>query len=164
MIGIERALRHMAWANARVYAAVSTLPDESLAAYIVNPEWTAGRILQHIVSGSTWYVHCLGIQRYQDVPMPSTMADVRDLAESLARYDAQLRPAAAEDDAVCTFEDEDGEGRALRSTLLTQAVHHATEHRAQLIDALESRGWTSISLDDVDLWAFENWERASAGA
>ena len=164
MIGIERALRHMAWANGRVYDAVATLPDEALEAYIVNPKWFAGRILQHIVSGSTWYVHCLGIERYHEVPMPATMADVRELAVALARYDAQLFPAAAEDDAMCTFEDEDGPSSALRSTLLTQAVHHATEHRAQLIDALESRGWTSISLDDVDLWAFETWERTSAGA
>jgi uncharacterized damage-inducible protein DinB len=43
--------------------------------------------------------------------------------------------------------------------LLVQAVHHATEHRAQLIDALESRGHQSINLDDIDLWAFEVFER-----
>ncbi len=163
MISMDRALHHMAWANARVYEAVATLPDAALDAYIVNPEWTARRILEHIVSGATWYVHCLGIERWQEVPAPATMADVPALAARLAGFDAQIRTAVAADDAVLEFEDEGGTGRMLRSTLLVQAVHHATEHRAQLIDALESRDHRCIALDDVDLWAFDAWERA-AGA
>ena len=43
-----------------------------------------------------------------------------------------------------------------RSTIISQAVHHATEHRAQLIDALEYKGYKIINLDDIDLWAFES--------
>ena len=37
-----------------------------------------------------------------------------------------------------------------RSTVLSQAVHHATEHRAQLVAALEANGYTDINLDDFD--------------
>ncbi|NCV77343.1 MAG: hypothetical protein EBW21_06725, partial [Actinobacteria bacterium] len=43
-----------------------------------------------------------------------------------------------------------------RSTIISQAVHHATEHRAQLIDALEFKRYKVINLDDIDLWAFES--------
>lgn len=158
-MSMDRALRHMSWANQRVYAAVATLPDEALGAYIVNPEWVAGRILHHIVSGATWYVHCLGIEHWQDIEPARDMAGIRHLAELLAGLDAQIASAADIPDAKLTFADEDGPRSALRSTLLAQAVHHATEHRAQLIDALEARGYSPIALDDIDLWAFEAYER-----
>jgi len=42
-----------------------------------------------------------------------------------------------------------------RSTILSQAIHHATEHRAQIASALEAKGFTPINLDDLDLWEFE---------
>ena len=41
-----------------------------------------------------------------------------------------------------------------RSTVLSQSIHHATEHRAQLVSALEAKGFTNINLDDYDLWAY----------
>ena len=43
-IGLERALRHMAWANQKVYEAVESLPEESLKSFVVNEEWTAYEI------------------------------------------------------------------------------------------------------------------------
>jgi uncharacterized damage-inducible protein DinB len=42
-----------------------------------------------------------------------------------------------------------------RSTILSQAIHHATEHRAQLASALEAKGFKPMDLDELDLWAFE---------
>ena len=150
----------MAWANQRVFAAVSKLPDEALGAYIRNPEWVAGRILTHIVNGATWYVHCLGIAPWQEIVPARTMRDLDVLADQLAGFDAKILTAADLPDELLKFQDDDGEGKALRSTLLVQAVHHATEHRAQLIDALESRGYMSINLDDIDLWAFETFENS----
>jgi uncharacterized damage-inducible protein DinB len=42
-----------------------------------------------------------------------------------------------------------------RSTILSQAIHHATEHRAQIAAALEAKGFTPVNLDDLDLWSFE---------
>jgi len=157
---MDRSLRHMAWANQRLYAACSTLPDEALDAYIVNPEWTARQILQHIVSGADWYVYCLGIANWNDIPHPKVITDISKLAQTLAICDAQILSAAAEDDELLTFEE--GEKKmVLRSTLLAEAVLHATEHRAQLMDAIEARGFHAISLDDIDLWSFESFERSA---
>jgi len=42
-----------------------------------------------------------------------------------------------------------------RSTILSQAIHHATEHRAQIASALEAKGFAPVNLDDLDLWEFE---------
>ena len=80
----SRALRHMAWANQRVYASLGTLPDEALESFIVNPEWSAKRIIQHIVSGADWYVYCLTGGMWSEVPTPSVVADVPALAKMLA--------------------------------------------------------------------------------
>ena len=66
----KRLLRHMTWANQRVYEAVKVLPDLALGAYIVNAEWTAGRILQHIVGGADWYVYCLTETPWRDIKLP----------------------------------------------------------------------------------------------
>jgi uncharacterized damage-inducible protein DinB len=42
-----------------------------------------------------------------------------------------------------------------RSTILSQSIHHATEHRAQIASALEAKGFKPMDLDELDLWAFE---------
>ena len=158
-ISIDRSLRHMAWANQRLYAACASLPDEALDAYIVNPGWTARDIFQHIVSGADWYVYCLGIAGWNGIPHPKTVADLATLAETLAVCDSRILSAASEDDELLTFEEGEKKISALRSTILSEAVLHATEHRAQVMDAIESRGFNAIALDDIDLWSFESFER-----
>lgn len=156
---MHRTLRHMSWANQEVYRAFSALPPDALNAFIVNPEWTARRILQHIVSGSDWYVYCLGIAPWNDIPTPESVEDIATLAETLQKCDHQILLAADLQDELLTFLEGETETRVLRSTLLAEAALHATEHRAQLMDAIESRGFTAISLDSIDLWAFESFER-----
>ncbi len=42
-----------------------------------------------------------------------------------------------------------------RSTILSQSIHHATEHRAQIASALEAKGFKPVNLDDLDLWSYE---------
>ena len=156
-ISMDRALRHMAWANQQIYSACATLPDEALDAYIVNPEWTARHIFQHIVSGADWYVYCLGISRWNDIPHPKTITDLANLAATLAVCDSQILSAAACDDEIISFEEGEKTISVFRSTILAEAVLHATEHRAQLMDAIESKGFSAISLDDIDLWSFESF-------
>ena len=163
-ISMDRALRHMSWANQRVYAAFSTLPNEALDSFIVNPEWTARRLLQHIVASADWYVYCLGIASWNDIPEPKTISDLASLALTLKNYDEQILSANELDDELLTFKDEVGNTQVFRSTLLAEAVLHATEHRAQLMDAIESKGFSAITLDSIDLWAFETFERESSNS
>jgi len=133
---MDRSLRHMAWANQRIYSAFASLPDEALDAYILNPDWTARQILQNIVSGADWYVYCLGIAGWNDIPQPRVIADVSNLAKTLAICDALILSAALADEELLTFEEGEKKISVLRSTLLAEAVHHATEHRAHLLDGL----------------------------
>jgi uncharacterized damage-inducible protein DinB len=155
----KRLLRHMAWANQRVYDAVQGLPDLALGAYIANAEWTAGRILQHIVEGADWYVFCLTEAPERNIKLPESMKDLNLLREQLAEFDAKISSQSELPDKYLTIEENDESWEALRSTILAQAIYHAVEHRTQLIDALESKGFSPIFLDDLDLWQFGQFER-----
>lgn len=160
-IGLERSLAHMAWSNQQVFRAVAKLPNEALNAYISNPDWTVGKILEHICSGATWYVYRLEIEDWIDIPSAYSTKDVLVLADLINDLDQKLIAAANQEDRELTYTYEDT-GKTVKrwfSTILTQAIHHATEHRAQLVDALDFKGYRDIVLDDLDAWAFDMSER-----
>lgn len=154
-----RLLHHMAWANQRVYEAVKDLPDLALGAYIVKAEWTAGRILQHIVGGADYLVFCLTEAPMRERRLPESMTDLNSLQEQLTEFDSKILSQSELPDVYITIKAKEGSWEALRSTILAQAITHAAEHRAQLIDALEFKGFSPISCDDLDLWRFESFER-----
>jgi hypothetical protein len=77
----------------------------------------------------------------------------------LLQHDKNLISAASKDDREIEFSEEGRVFKRWASTILTQSVHHATEHRAQLISALEFKGFNPINLDDIDLWAFDEFEK-----
>ena len=74
------------------------------------------------------------------------------------RWAFELLSQAGLPDEKLEIKEGDRTFTALRSTILSEASYHATEHRAQLLDALESKGHFPIKLDDVDLWSFERHE------
>jgi len=151
----------MAWANQSVYEAVQQLPDEALGAYITNPKWTAGHLLQHIVDGAVWYQYCLTGAPWRDINLPKSMADLDLLRELLSEFDAKISSQSGLPDEYLTIVEGEKSSQNLRSTILAEAIYHAAEHRTQLIDALESRGFIPIALDDLDLWSFERYEKKS---
>jgi uncharacterized damage-inducible protein DinB len=158
MIDLSRGLRHLAWADDRFFAALAAMPPQALAAQVTPGEWTAGRLAMHIVDGAQWYRYCLTGQGWTQLEVPQDPGDVDALRRILVDIDAVLLEQGAEQDGSVVFEDEDGPRSALRSTILTQACLHAAEHRAQIACALAVAGLPSVSLDDLDLWAFESYE------
>jgi uncharacterized damage-inducible protein DinB len=155
-ISMDQILKHMAWANQRVYAQIATLPDEALTAYAINPEWHVGEILRHIASSSDWYGYRLTGRQYEDFDAPTTMAGLKEIAAMLVRFDADLLEYSKDPDADVEFVHRSGEKvTRRRSTIVSQAVHHATEHRAQAVSALEAKGFMLVNLDDYDVWGYE---------
>lgn len=165
---IEKLLKHMAWANQEIIGKVAELPDEALDAFVVNPEWTVREIARHIASSATWYGwRLLDKSEFTEIEnqewqakldeteiAPTSTSEMTLVLSRLKSADALLFEEAAKPEGVVVRE---WEGKTIvraRSTVISQAIHHATEHRAQLVAALESRGYTTINLDDFDLWAF----------
>jgi uncharacterized damage-inducible protein DinB len=158
----DRLLRHMAWANAALIATLAGLPDDTLALASPRNEWTVAMILQHLVDAADRYAARLeGVPRPGDSEVPDTVADLAALASRCAESDARIRAKAGAPDGPAAFADPDAVPRA-RSTVVAQAIHHATEHRAQIAAALSTNGIDAIDLDALDLWAYGEAEGLGA--
>ena len=92
------------------------------------------------------------------------MADLDKLKKLLAEFDGMILVQADLPDEYLTIVEGEKSWQNLRSTILAEAVYHAIEHRTQLIDALEKNGYNPISLDSLDLWSFESFEKKEAQA
>lgn len=155
---LDRLLRHMAWANAALFARLATLPDEALGLAAPRNEWTVAMILEHIVMAAGGYAARLeGVALPERTAPPATVAALAELAARCAAYDARIRAQAVVPDGPAEYPYRGKERRA-RSTILAQAIHHATEHRAQVAAALATNGIDAIDLDALDVWAYGDAE------
>jgi uncharacterized damage-inducible protein DinB len=159
---LDRLLRHMAWANATLFEWLGALSDDALGLSSPRNEWTAGMILAHYVDSAGGYASRLeGVPRQTKLEPPTTIAGLGGLAASCAAFDARLRSQASVPDGPCPSPNPANAPRA-RSTVLGQAIHHATEHRAQIAGALAAHGIDAIDLDELDVWAYGNAEGLGA--
>ena len=163
-ITVARLLRHMAWANQETIKHLQTLPVESLKAYAKNPEWFVAEIAHHIVDSADHYAFEITGKPAITQPGDPCIADIEKisdlarLAEQAAIADAHLISAADLDDVWLDLESDGRKFQRLRSTVLSQAIHHATEHRTHIASALEAKGFEPIFLDDISLWDYEVYE------
>ena len=162
MVALTRSLRHMAWADDKLYAELAALPPGALDACYASDAWPVGRLAMHIVNGAEWYCYCLAGMPWTDLVLPTGPADIDKLRRRLAELNTVLIAQAELPDELVKFQDEDEQGAyertALRSTILAQACLHSAEHRAQIACALEINGLPGITLDDYDVWAFADQE------
>jgi len=159
---LDRLLRHMAWANAELVARLAEQPVEVWALTAPRNEWSAGRILAHLLNAAQGYATRLeGSPRPADVETPTTSTELAELGRRLADVDARLRRQATEPE-VLVGHPNPARGHDLRSTILAQSIHHATEHRAQIAGALATNSNDAIDLDAIDLWEFSDREPTEA--
>jgi uncharacterized damage-inducible protein DinB len=159
-ISLQLALEHMAWANQEIYKLIAELPDEALDAYATDPEFTVREILRHIASSAGNYASRLEGKENEVLEQPKNMAELREVAKELATNDARLLKLVGLEDQPITYRREDGQTVTwMRSTIITQAVHHSIEHRAHAVSALEARGYKKVDLDDFDVWGYELSQR-----
>lgn len=156
MISMERSLKQTAWADDLLFAAVAKMPAEALQATYAKAEWHVGRLLNHIVSGAEWYRYILTGTMWTDLVVPTTPAEVDQLRAHLAKVHSHILAEVHKPDEDITYQDEHGPSTSKRSTVIAMVAHHSTEHRAQIGAALEIHGFEGLSLDDLDLWAYEN--------
>jgi uncharacterized damage-inducible protein DinB len=160
---LDRLFRHMAWANARLIARLRELDDAALGLSAPGNEWTVAMIVEHIVGAAGGYAARLeGTPRPPRPDPPATVAELSAMADTLAHLDARLRAAAAAPDAILEWDSSVGGQHRARSTILAQAIHHATEHRAQIAGALAANGRDAIDLDALDLWSYGSAEGLGA--
>ncbi len=159
---LDRVLRHMAWANAELIARLQTLDDPTLGLASPRNEWTVAMILDHLVIAAARYTARLeGVERPTDTVPPATIAELAGIAAACATFDARIRAQATLPDELVGHPSFPSGPRA-RSTVIGQAIHHATEHRAQIAAALATNGIDAIDLDALDVWAYGEAEGLGA--
>jgi uncharacterized damage-inducible protein DinB len=161
-IAMDRMLKHMAWANQKTIAHLQTLPEESLNAFATNPQWHVAEIIHHIVDSADHYAYRISGTPVLAQPDSACIDDVKTIAdlarirEQSAIVDKALLECVELDDVQLEFVNYEKKlVKRWRSTILSQAIHHATEHRAQIASALEAKGFIPMDLDELDLWAYE---------
>ena len=156
---LSRTLEHMAWANTQMFTVLAALPVDALAYTSPGSEWSVGAIAHHLATAAENYAQRLhGEPRAEKRELPTTAADLQGLAAALVVADAKLRAGAQlPGDEILTWISFDGEEISVpRWVLVNQAVHHATEHRAQIAGALAANGNSSLDLDALDVWTFND--------
>jgi len=161
-ISLDRLLLHMAWANQKTFSHLQTLPEDALKAFATNSEWFVAEISHHIVDSADHYVYRISGKPALTQPGDPCIDDVNQISDltrlkqQVAQVDALLLDCVKLDDVQIEFENYEGKlVKRWRSTILSQAIHHATEHRAQIAAALEAKGFTPVDLDELDLWSYE---------
>jgi uncharacterized damage-inducible protein DinB len=160
-IGLERLLRHMAWANQQTIRHLMTLPDEALQSFATNPDWKVSEILRHIVEAGNFYVYRLTgsfpAEKFAEEFQPSKHEDLQLLLAKAELVDKALLECESLEDIQMEFVTNAGKQvKRWRSTILSTSIHHAIEHRAQLAYALEAKGFSPVDFDQLDLWSFES--------
>ncbi len=149
------SLQHMRWANQELLRKLAELPDECLALHANHDDWNVARIAHHLVAVSgRLHARIAGQPVLPDPTMPETMEDIPVLAHFAYKNDVALIDDAQQPDSISTFTIFNREISQPRSLVLTQAIHHAQEHRVQIVGILASHGHHEINLDELSLWYF----------
>ena len=158
---VERSFKHMAWANKQMLQILKALPDEAINFSAWNPDWTVGTIAHHIVIAEGRLISRIIEQPAPaEFDPPKSAAEINQLITICAERDAQLLSLINTPDEMRKFVRYGTEVEFLTSTILVQAVHHASEHRAQISDILAANNMDVLNLDEIDLWSFEKFERS----
>lgn len=159
MDSLKTLFSHHLWANLRLLAACADLSDEHLDATVSGGYGSIGDTFEHIALAERSYFSRISTgQRYyhpedaQSMKIAEAVESLRETGEGLIEWAGRV---AAEDSVLIDW---DGTARQVPKTiLLTQAINHATEHRAQIMVILTQLG---IQPPDLDGWTyFDEQER-----
>ncbi len=149
---------HNLWANLSLLECCAGLTSEQLDATLSGTYGSIRDTLAHIVLAEKSYVSRISTgQRYQrpaDAP-PLTITDMMESARVTGTSLIDWTPKVKADETVSI--EWDGTPRDVPKTIiLTQAINHATEHRAQIMTILTQLG---IQPPDLDSWTYFDKEQ-----
>lgn len=144
--------RHNLWANLRLLDACANLNEAQLKASAVGTFGTIYNTLKHIVGAEQGYlIHLTG--RSPETPLRrEDNPDVATLRTHARRSGEGLIEVASTGPPDVVHPEWDGQRWPVPAGLiLTQAINHATEHRAQIMTILTQQG---IEPPDLSGWAY----------
>lgn len=147
--------RHHHWANRRLLECCAVLTDAQLDTALNGAYGTIRDTLQHIATAERSYLSRISTGLPYRRPAQAPLWTVAEITELLAASGAGLIEWAGQVQPGDTVQvDWEGAPRAVPKTiLLTQAINHATEHRAQVMAIMTQLGVTPPELDG---WSYFN--------
>ncbi|MBU6214103.1 MAG: maleylpyruvate isomerase N-terminal domain-containing protein, partial [Actinomycetales bacterium] len=155
VIALQEALEHMAWADRKLFAFLSELPDQAWHSRAHAQDWPVSGLVFHLVASADWYRYQLG-GVLEVTSQPQSIADVRQLSREWQQINEFLVAEAAKEDGLVSFTEDGSIFSELRSTVLMEAFRHSTEHRTQIAAALKAGGHAHMELEDYSAWAFRD--------
>jgi len=150
---IVALFRHNVWANTVLFAVCAGLTTEQLQTSIVGAYGSVYETLWHIARSERSYLHRLTTGKPYAQPAgqpPPTVAELQESIRASGEGFIGFAPTVLGQDEVEI--DWDGTPRMVPcSIILTQAINHATEHRAQIMTTLTQMG---IEPPNIDAWSF----------
>jgi uncharacterized damage-inducible protein DinB len=150
---LTNLFRHHQWANLRLFELCAALTPEQLNAAIPGTYGAIRDTLQHLVTSEQSYFSRISTGKRSVRPPDAPPMSFEEMIEALRHTGAGLIAWAPRVQAEDTVEiDWDGTMRDTPKTvLLTQAINHATEHRAHVMTILTQIG---IEPPELDSWAY----------
>jgi uncharacterized damage-inducible protein DinB len=144
---------HHLWANLSLLERCAGLTGAQLDATVVGGYGSIRDTWEHIVAAEQSYFSRISTGQPRRRPADAPQLTLAEMMESARTTGAGLIEWAGRVQAGDTVEiDWDGEPRQVPKTiLLTQAINHATEHRAQIMVILTQLG---IEPPELDAWSY----------
>ena len=144
---------HNLWANLRLLERCAGLTEEQLNATTVGTYGSIHDTLQHVATAERSYLSRIATgqpyRRPKDAP-PMTIAEMTESMRASGSGLIEWAPKVQPSETVQV--DWEGTPRDVPKTvLLTQAINHATEHRAQVMAILTQLG---IQPPELDAWNY----------
>jgi uncharacterized damage-inducible protein DinB len=157
--------RHKTWATLRLIELCQGLADDDLDATIPGTYGTVRDTLKHIVDSEEGYLSILTRERFNSreeaeafvppvPPLPDGPVPPAELAERIRRMGPRWEALVP---------DEDLPGREVTSrdgwqfpgwVAMAQAIHHADDHRTQVMSILGARGLAIPEPQGLDMWGY----------
>ncbi len=156
MISVELLVKHMQWANKEIYTEISKMDDEVLDYYVIDPEWTVKKIMIHIAGAAYVFSQRLDGKPFTRFELKNTEGPemINELIEELGKIDQSYLKHLDREDVDITYMTSKGEKTSKVSTIISTMIHHAAEHRTQIVAALDKNNVRTINLDNYSPWSF----------
>ncbi len=149
---LRLAVRHNCWANLELIAFCAKLPAEQLAWTVPGTFGTIRQTLQHIVAAEQGYLLGLtGEMPPRGLFTPDTSAALDELTDRERSVQQRCERLLAAPFDAARVTSRPNRPQATAGVVISQLVHHGSDHRAHVGTILGAHGEQP---PDLDVWAY----------
>ena len=142
--------RHKTWATLKLIELCQSLDDEYLDATIPGTYGTVRETLRHLVNAEEGYFRQLTLKRFWE-PLPQRPIVLDELAMRIRTLGPRWE-ALTQDPELAVREVTSTDGFRFPGWVsFAQAIHHADDHRTQILSILGARG---VEVPDLAIWGY----------